>query len=352
MEPAGYPDNDPGPYTLLAAGHARRHHGQDGLAAGPRHRLFRRDQLSGRPVRGLGHRHERLPRRSCASAAWPSSTTARRAAGPAPGPAPAPTASSTRPRPPPPSSASLNALEAVAKARGAALGTGFGYPVTVEAAARWTAGLEPRPAAGPGVVDDAAAGTVGRVASGSEPVARSSPPRHAASASRCCTMPTRHDHSCRSLPLPPQRRRRAVPSPTAGSGWAGAPTRPAPHNWQFPQGGVDDGRGPRGRRPARTGGGDRRGLRRAARPHRRLDRLRLSRRAHSGIARSPSGWKGQSQVWFALRFTGEDSEIDLTASTARRVRRLALGRLSTKRRDLIVPFKREAYEQVVAGVSR
>ena len=38
----------------------------------------------------------------------------------------------------------LNALEAAAKTRGAALGTGFAYPVTVEAAARWTAGLDAR----------------------------------------------------------------------------------------------------------------------------------------------------------------------------------------------------------------
>ena len=38
----------------------------------------------------------------------------------------------------------LNALEALAKTRGQALGTGFSYPVTVEAAARWTAGLEAR----------------------------------------------------------------------------------------------------------------------------------------------------------------------------------------------------------------
>ncbi len=38
----------------------------------------------------------------------------------------------------------LNALEARAKATGAALGTGFSYPVTVEAAARWTAGLDAR----------------------------------------------------------------------------------------------------------------------------------------------------------------------------------------------------------------
>ncbi|MCY1305805.1 putative pyruvate, phosphate dikinase regulatory protein [compost metagenome] len=38
----------------------------------------------------------------------------------------------------------FNALEAAAKTHGAALGTGFSYPVTVEAAARWTAGLEAR----------------------------------------------------------------------------------------------------------------------------------------------------------------------------------------------------------------
>ena len=40
--------------------------------------------------------------------------------------------------------AALNGLEAQAKLRGSALGTGFSYPVTVEAAARWTAGLDQR----------------------------------------------------------------------------------------------------------------------------------------------------------------------------------------------------------------
>ncbi|GAA0642354.1 divergent polysaccharide deacetylase family protein [Brevundimonas lenta] len=38
----------------------------------------------------------------------------------------------------------LNALEALAKSRGQAMGTGFSYPVTVEAVARWTAGLDAR----------------------------------------------------------------------------------------------------------------------------------------------------------------------------------------------------------------
>jgi polysaccharide deacetylase 2 family uncharacterized protein YibQ len=38
----------------------------------------------------------------------------------------------------------LNALEALAKGNGQAMGTGFSYPVTVEAVARWTAGMEAR----------------------------------------------------------------------------------------------------------------------------------------------------------------------------------------------------------------
>jgi len=38
----------------------------------------------------------------------------------------------------------LTALEALAKAEGSALGSGFSYPVTVEVAARWTAGLSDR----------------------------------------------------------------------------------------------------------------------------------------------------------------------------------------------------------------
>ena len=39
---------------------------------------------------------------------------------------------------------SARKAEALAKSRGQALGSGFSYPVTVEAAARWTAGLEAR----------------------------------------------------------------------------------------------------------------------------------------------------------------------------------------------------------------
>jgi len=58
-------------------------------------------------------------------------------------------------------------------------------------------------------------------------------------------------------------------------------------------------------------------------------------------------YKGQRQKWFALRFTGQDSEIDLTAhepefSSFQWVSLEALP-------ELIVPFKRETYKAVIAA---
>jgi putative (di)nucleoside polyphosphate hydrolase len=66
-------------------------------------------------------------------------------------------------------------------------------------------------------------------------------------------------------------------------------------------------------------------------------------------------YRGQRQRWFALRFTGDDSEIDVInpgggAHPAEfdKWRWEALEKLP----DLIVPFKREAYLQVVAGFAK
>jgi putative (di)nucleoside polyphosphate hydrolase len=57
-------------------------------------------------------------------------------------------------------------------------------------------------------------------------------------------------------------------------------------------------------------------------------------------------YRGQTQKWFALRFTGEDSEIDIVG--AHEVEFIAwrwepLQNLP----DLVVPFKRQVYERVV-----
>jgi putative (di)nucleoside polyphosphate hydrolase len=59
-------------------------------------------------------------------------------------------------------------------------------------------------------------------------------------------------------------------------------------------------------------------------------------------------YRGQTQKWFALRFTGDDSEIDVTCPGGHKPefaewRWEPLANLP----DLVVPFKRPVYEQVL-----
>ena len=61
-------------------------------------------------------------------------------------------------------------------------------------------------------------------------------------------------------------------------------------------------------------------------------------------------YKGQKQKWFALRFTGEDGDIDLTShepefSSFKWVDLKALP-------GLIVPFKRDTYKAVIAALGK
>lgn len=61
-------------------------------------------------------------------------------------------------------------------------------------------------------------------------------------------------------------------------------------------------------------------------------------------------YKGQKQKWFALRFTGSDADIDLTAHDPEfsDFRWVTLEELP----ELIVPFKRETYRAVIAGLGK
>ncbi len=118
------------------------------------------------------------------------------------------------------------------------------------------------------------------------------------------------------------------------------------NNWQFPQGGVDDGED-------------------------LLDAARRELKEESGVssadllARTPDwiaydfpsnliggkvakGWRGQKQIWFALRFTGDESEIDLNQHHEIEFDAWRWGPLA-EAPELIAPFKRAAYEQVVAA---
>ncbi len=57
-------------------------------------------------------------------------------------------------------------------------------------------------------------------------------------------------------------------------------------------------------------------------------------------------WKGQRQKWAAMLFTGKDSEIDLEAHGAIEFSDWRWAELEESL-DLIVPFKREVYAEVV-----
>jgi putative (di)nucleoside polyphosphate hydrolase len=61
-------------------------------------------------------------------------------------------------------------------------------------------------------------------------------------------------------------------------------------------------------------------------------------------------YKGQRQKWFALRFTGQDSDIDLTSHEPEfsSFQWISLEMLPS----LIVPFKRDTYKAVIAALGR
>jgi hypothetical protein len=143
MEPTGYPSNDPGPYTLLASADAAdvtakmnwllsRATGYFAVTNYLGDRFMTSDEgmntfMSMLRARGVAFIDDGSMSRK--PGAW-ARASANRVIDEEQSPAAI--------------VGQLNALEALAKARGQAMGTGFSYPVTVEAVARWTAGLEAR----------------------------------------------------------------------------------------------------------------------------------------------------------------------------------------------------------------
>ncbi|MGA2129352.1 MAG: RNA pyrophosphohydrolase [Xanthobacteraceae bacterium] len=61
-------------------------------------------------------------------------------------------------------------------------------------------------------------------------------------------------------------------------------------------------------------------------------------------------YRGQTQKWYALRFTGDDSEIDVVAPAGGHEPEFSEWRWEPMRNlpDLVIPFKRKVYERVVA----
>jgi putative (di)nucleoside polyphosphate hydrolase len=118
--------------------------------------------------------------------------------------------------------------------------------------------------------------------------------------------------------------------------------------WQMPQGGIDKGETPR--QAALRELGEEVGTDKAEIIGEMEDWVTYDLPAHLIGVAFHGKYKGQRQKWFALRFTGSDSDIDLTAHepefSAYQWASL------TDLPGLIVPFKRETYKAVIAALGK
>jgi putative (di)nucleoside polyphosphate hydrolase len=122
------------------------------------------------------------------------------------------------------------------------------------------------------------------------------------------------------------------------AGWKGQ------HVWQFPQGGIDEGEDAEA--AARRELYEETGVRSVSLLGRTEGWIAYDFPPEVLAQPNTRGFAGQKQAWFAFRFEGDDSEIDLEAHGEAEFDAWRWERLEATP-ELAVPFKRDVYDQVL-----
>jgi len=124
-----------------------------------------------------------------------------------------------------------------------------------------------------------------------------------------------------------------------------------PYNWQMPQGGMDEGETPE-----------------IAAARELFEETGITLEMVTPIGeiedwlfydfppqykgkKATKGWQGQRQRWFAFRFRGDASQVDLQSHGPQEFSEWRWGELS-ETPSLIVPFKRKVYERLASEFER